>query len=262
MPDYKTIDQLPLELNIRDLGGLETKDGRHVKRGMLFRSSALAFFDEEELKPVRNLGIRTILDFRALKGIQKDPDPKLEGAEYYNKCAAFQNFLDDLNSPGELASLIFDEDQTGNAIDVLVSSYTASLAFSNESYKFMFDCLLAGEVPMLFHCSNGKDRTGVAAMLILLALGIPEEVVKEDYMQSNLNRQPEIDELMERFKMLTGRLGNARSFFTMVGGVLPQSADMLLSEILERYGTFENYMEKEYGFDREILKKFRDMYLE
>ena len=240
MPDYKTIDQLPVELNIRDLGGLAAKDGRHVKSGLLFRSSALAFFDEEELEPVRNLGIRTILDFRALKGIQKDPDPQLEGAVYYNKCAAFQNFLDDLNSPGELASLIFDEDQAGNAIDVLVSSYTASLAFSNESYKFMFDCLLAGEAPMLFHCSNGKDRTGVAAMLILLALGIPEEIVK----------------------LLTGRLGNARSFFTMVGGVLPQSADMLLSEILERYGTFENYMEKEYGFDREILKKFRDMYLE
>lgn len=262
MPDYKTIDQLPVELNIRDLGGLAAKDGRHVKSGLLFRSSALAFFDEEELEPVRNLGIRTILDFRALKGIQKDPDPQLEGAVYYNKCAAFQNFLDDLNSPGELASLIFDEDQAGNAIDVLVSSYTASLAFSNESYKFMFDCLLAGKAPMLFHCSNGKDRTGVAAMLILLALGIPEEIVKEDYMQSNISRQLEIDELMERFKLLTGRLGNARSFFTMVGGVLPQSADMLLSEILERYGTFENYMEKEYGFDREILKKFRDMYLE
>ena len=227
MPDYKTIDQLPVELNIRDLGGLAAKDGRHVKSGLLFRSSALAFFDEEELEPVRNLGIRTILDFRALKGIQKDPDPQLEGAVYYNKCAAFQNFLDDLNSPGELASLIFDEDQ-----------------------------------PMLFHCSNGKDRTGVAAMLILLALGIPEEIVKEDYMQSNISRQLEIDELMERFKLLTGRLGNARSFFTMVGGVLPQSADMLLSEILERYGTFENYMEKEYGFDKEILKKFRDMYLE
>ena len=101
MPDYKTIDQLPSELNIRDLGGLAAKDGRHVKSGVLFRSSALAFFDEEELKPVINLGIRTILDFRALKGVQKDPDPKLEGAEYYNKCAAFQNFLDDLNSPGE-----------------------------------------------------------------------------------------------------------------------------------------------------------------
>ena len=57
MPDYKTIDQLPVELNIRDLGGLAAKDGRHVKSGLLFRSSAFAFFDEDELEPVRNLGI-------------------------------------------------------------------------------------------------------------------------------------------------------------------------------------------------------------
>ena len=115
---------------------------------------------------------------------------------------------------------------------------------------------------MLFHCSNGKDRTGVAAMLILLALGIPEEIVKADYLQSNTCRKEEIDDLMERFNMLSSRLSNARSLFTMIEGVLPESADMVMSEIRERYGTYEDYMEKEYGFDREKLKKFRDMYLE
>ena len=49
---------------------------------------------------------------------------------------------------------------------------------------------------------------------------------------------------------------------TMIEGVLPESADMLMSEILEKYGTYECYMEKEYGFDEEKLKKLRDMYLE
>ena len=48
----------------------------------------------------------------------------------------------------------------------------------------------------------------------------------------------------------------------MIGGVLPESADMMMSEILERYGTYENYMEQEYGFDEEALARFRDMYLE
>ena len=47
MPDYKTIDQLPVELNIRDLGGLAAKDGRHVKSGLIFRSSALAFLTKK-----------------------------------------------------------------------------------------------------------------------------------------------------------------------------------------------------------------------
>lgn len=262
MAEYKTIKQLPIKLNIRDLGGFPTKDGRYVKKGLLFRSSALAFFDEEELSPVRALGLKAILDFRAESGVQKNPDPIIEGAEYYHHCAAFENILDDLNSPKDLASLIFDKDQKGNAIDVLVSSYSASLAFSNKSYGFMFDCLLRGDAPLLFHCSNGKDRTGVAAMLILLALGVLEELVKEDYLRSNENRESEIDDLLDKYKALSDLSENARSFLTMIGGVLPESADVMMTEILEKYGTYENYMEQEYGFEKNKLNIFRDMYLE
>ena len=262
MPIYTSIDQLPVELNIRDLGGIPAKDGRHIKKGMLFRSSALALFNEEELAPVRVLGLKTILDFRSAKGSGKKANPILEGAEYFNKCAGFQNIREDLNSPGELASLVFDEDQKGTLIDVLVSSYTASLAFSNESFRFMFDRLLAGKAPLLFHCANGKDRTGVAAMLLLLALGADEKAVKEDFLMSNLSRKARIDEAMKEYRIISGRSGNARSFLTMLRGVLPEAADMMMSEILERYETYENFMDKEYGFDTDKLEKFRSMYLE
>lgn len=262
MAKYSSIDQLPSKLNIRDLGGLPAKDGRRVKKGLLFRSSALSFFDKDELEPVRKLGLKTILDLRAASGVEKSPDPVIEGATYYNYCAAFENILDDLNSPLDLASLLFDEDQQGNVIEVLVSSYTASLAFSNDAYRFLFECLIKGEVPLLFHCSNGKDRTGVAAMLILLALGVDAQTVTDDYLQSNNNRRLAIEDLKERFQAVSGISTNVTSFLTMIEGVLPESADMMISEILEKYGTYENYMEQEYGFDEKTLNKFRDLYLE
>ena len=262
MSEYKTIRQLPAELNIRDLGGLPTKDGRHVRKGLIFRSSALAFFSDAELVPVRALNLKTILDLRAKSGVEKNPDPLIDGAEYYNKCAAFQNLMDDLNSPQDLASLIFDKDQKGNAIDVLVSSYSASLAFSNESFQFMFDCLLDEKTPLLFHCSNGKDRTGVAAMVLLFVLCVPEEVVKEDYLLSNENRQAKIGNLLNSHQLLSSMLSDAKSFLTMIEGVLPESADMLMSEILEKYGTYENYMKEEYDFDEMKLALLRDLYLE
>ncbi len=261
MLKYTSIEQLPMELNIRDLGGLPTKDGRHIKKGLLFRSSALAFFDKEELAPVQALGLKTILDFRSEDGARKRANPVLEGAEYFNRCAAFQNFREDLNSPWELASLLFDEDQRGNLIDVLVSSYAASLAFSNESFRFMFDRLQAGKAPLMIHCANGKDRTGVAAMLLLLALGVDERVVKEDYLRSNITRKARIDEIMKKYQLISKRSGNARSFLTMIEGVLPGSADMMMSEILERYETYEKFMDKEYGLDKDKLERFRDMYL-
>ena len=67
---------------------------------------------------------------------------------------------------------------------------------------------------------------------------------------------------MKKYEVFASRSDNARSFFTMIGGVLPESADMMMSEILERYETYENFMDKEYGFDTDKLEKFRSMYLE
>ena len=98
MAKYNSIEQLPPELNIRDLGGIPLKDGRYVRKGLIIRSSAPAFFTEEEMEPVRALHLKTILDFRSESGSRKKPDPPVTGADYFNKCAAFQNILDDLNS--------------------------------------------------------------------------------------------------------------------------------------------------------------------
>ena len=92
--------------------------------------------------------------------------------------------------------------------------------------------------------------------------GLSEDLVKEDYLRSNESRELEIDDLIDKFKALSDMSENARSFLTMIGGVLPESADMIMAEIREKYGTYEKYMEKEYGFDEEKLNKFRDMYLE
>ena len=99
-------------------------------------------------------------------------------------------------------------------------------------------------------------------MLVLLALGVEEGAVKEDYLKSSESRKEEINRLLHQFHPLPRLSDNALSLLTMIGGVLPESADMLISEILERYGTFEIFMEKEYGFDSDTLGKLRDLYLE
>jgi hypothetical protein len=67
---------------------------------------------------------------------------------------------------------------------------------------------------------------------------------------------------MKQYDFVSSWMAEARSLLTMIEGVLPESADMMMTEIKERYGTYENFMEKEYGLDEVKLRKFRDMYLE
>ena len=124
------------ETNIRDLGGYESIDGRTVKYGLIYRSCALGLLNPEELILFRQLGVRTILDFRSHKKCALFPDPVFEDCEQISVCAAFENFRDDLNdSPKEFFEMLIDEDQHGNMIATVVSSIHASLVYSNEAYK-------------------------------------------------------------------------------------------------------------------------------
>ena len=69
------------------------------------------------------------------------------------------------------------------------------MLFRNKAYKELFRALEAGETPILFHCSGGKDRTGVAAMLILLALGASDETICQDFVRTNVCRRPELEKI-------------------------------------------------------------------
>ena len=251
------------EMNFRDLGGYRTIDDRMIKRGLIFRSAAPGLMNDEEIGELNRLGLRTILDFRGDKQVRKLPDPVLPGAVYIHECAAFRNIGEDLNySPYDLIEMLADEDQHGStAASAAVASYTAALAYTNRAYEVMFDTLMAGEVPMLFHCTRGKDRTGVAAMLVMLALGVNETTIIEEYVKTNESFQEAIDRRV-REGFLSRISANYRTLMTVMEGVLPESATMFLAEIQERYDNYETFFEKEYRLTPKDLESLRDRYLE
>ncbi len=256
-------DNLHKELNFRGLGGYVMKDGRKIKKGIIFRSGELGRATPEELEYIKHLGIRTIFDFRNAPETHKCPDPRIPGANHVNMCAAFNGMAADFDySPMGLLDLLQDEDQTGNAAATLYSSLTASIAFTNDAYREMFKTLMAGETPLLFHCSGGKDRTGVAAALILLALGADEDTIKEDYLLSNVYLDELIEDRMGKHFLLSKLSDNYRTHVMASEGVIPESVNMLLEEIKERYKTYENFFLNEYYIDGDGLEKLRDMYLE
>lgn len=244
--------------NLRDLGSYQTQDGKHVKKGYFFRSSRLMDFDKEELEILNSLHIKKIYDLRSKEEVKDAPDPELKGAEYIHSSAATRADGTEVNfSP---ATLIAENVYSKESNDEFTHKVYGNLPFSY-AYKRIFEDIVAGNVPILFHCSAGKDRTGIAAILILLALGVDEETAMYDYMLTNEYRKEYIDHFKTVFP-LTRIDGELAGMLLAYEGVTYTNADYSLKRIKEKYASYDEYFEKEYNLDKFALQRLRDLYTE
>ncbi|MEM6709782.1 MAG: tyrosine-protein phosphatase [Pseudomonadota bacterium] len=170
---------LPLEggRNFRDLGGYETSDGQRVRWGRVFRSGAMHKLTAADYEFLGKLGIATVCDYRAEAERQRQPTQwAAEGAEYLT-------FPDPEDTAGSSFMTVFKDPEITPAkvSDAMAAGYASIAKQHAPAYAAMFDRLAAGEIPLAFNCSAGKDRAGMSAALLLTALGVPRETVVEDY---------------------------------------------------------------------------------
>ena len=166
----------------RDLGGIATGDGRHIRRGRLFRSEVLLNLGSDDQAIVGGLGLRVVCDLRSASERATypcmawlDPPPRfmtfnLEGHITPATSPAMERMLE---APAPDA-----------ALQVMMSTYEALPRACVEALRSIFEGLLAGETPLMIHCSAGKDRTGFVSAMLLSALGVPRESVYEDYLRT------------------------------------------------------------------------------
>ena len=171
---------IPLEgvSNLRDLGGYRTEEGRVVRRGLVYRSAALAKLTEQDLAVVTGLGLRTVCDFRGVEESRRAPT-RLGGPRVVPLP------IEPTVGAG-LRDILATREATGEALHaVLERAYVAYALSSTAQYRQLLALVLEGGTPLLFHCSAGKDRTGFGAALLLTALGVPWETVMEDFQATN-----------------------------------------------------------------------------
>jgi protein-tyrosine phosphatase len=169
--------------NLRDLGGYRTGDGRVVRRGVLFRSAALAKLTAEDQGVIAALGLRTICDFRGVEESKRAPTQLAPG---WGAGVRMVPLPIEPTVGAGLRDILATKEATGEALNaVLERAYAAYALSSNERYRAMLDLVLEGATPLLFHCSAGKDRTGFAAAMTLTALGVPWEQVIADFEATN-----------------------------------------------------------------------------
>jgi protein-tyrosine phosphatase len=165
--------------NLRDLGGYPTRTGRAVRRDVLLRSGSMHFLTTRDHDLLQARGIRTVCDFRNEKERTLHPVAWPDGK-------APRIFAADSGRDISVA-LIGDgavptEEEARHTMETL---YLRILHEFNSQYRRMFAEMLGGNVPLIINCTAGKDRTGVAAALILTALDVPRDAVIEDYLLSN-----------------------------------------------------------------------------
>lgn len=163
--------------NFRDLGGYETDHGRRVRSGRVFRSDSLSFMSDEDVRHVTEvLGLRTVVDLRAGREVEQFTHGPLEALPV---TVWHVPIVDETRRDASVWS--------NGEIVALDDLYLMMLERFGHRFVAVLDIIAAGDSqPVVFHSAAGKDRTGVLAALLLLALGVPEDVVVDDYQLTEL----------------------------------------------------------------------------
>ncbi|WP_042463190.1 tyrosine-protein phosphatase [Neobacillus dielmonensis] len=249
---------LPLSgaVNFRDMGGLATIDGRKVKKGILFRAAELTALTAEDISFIETLQLKRVFDYRRQKEAERKPDPPL-GSVVLERIAAISEENIASNMAGNNDGFHTDYYRQFT-VERFLKIYT-EMPIRNPSYKRVMALLKSPEenLPLVHHCTAGRDRTGVGAMLILLTMGVPYETVLDDYLLSNLT-------LAERYETTFEKV---QKFFTpeeykQFTDAFPLREDYLhaaYNAIISNYGDFDSYIAEEFGIaekDRENIKNY------
>ena len=258
--------------NARQLGGYETADGRHVKRDVLLRTAKLSDAPSEELaalKDIYHLGV--VVDFRTLAEREGAPDPEIDGVDNI-----VLDVLDESSRTGAGAAIagIYENGGAEPAevmLNIIRSGCVsermyADMAFdpaAEKGFRDFFRILLenGGQKAVLWHCSGGKDRTGAAAVLLLLALGVNKETALRDFELTNEFLREKIAYMESRATELTDDPEEI-AWVKDLTGVNRKYMEKLLDTLEEKYGSQERYLTEGLGLDRTELEQLREMYLE
>lgn len=253
---------VPLEgaANFRDLGGYRTADGRSVRWGTLFRSDALAELTPEDVKTVRDLGLRLVCDFRSEPEREEAPDrlPENPAPEVLHLGIGGEALL-----PGGLRERLLSGDLEGLELDQLLID--GNRAFASEfspQYAAMFERIGQAEsLPALVHCTAGKDRAGFASATVLRALGVPEETVYDDYLLTNVYTADKVQRqlLMIRiFSLLRTDPDDLRPLLEARRAYL----EAAFTTIEQRHGSFDVYLRDALGVDDQERRSLQALLLE
>lgn len=220
--------------NVRDMGGFKTSHGGVVRRGLIFRSDELSRLTDADVTALSNIGIKTIVDFRS----------KMEIVSFEDRCPHEAKILDLSIDNGDLSKVVDNvDDETGPKLMCEVNRFF--VREHTQVFSCFFELMTSGkDIPLLFHCAAGKDRTGFAAAMFLSSLGVSREDIFRDYMLSIDGTKKKYSDYLKEKPQRTSIFMPRLEYLTAA-----------YEEIESGFGTVDNYLVKSLGVDSDKMRR-------
>ena len=244
--------------NIRDLGGIKSENGT-VKNGAFLRGSHLQQLTDKDIKIlIDKYNVTAILDLRSSREVMERPDVSIPDTIYRH----YPIF-------GGAVKGITHERATEKAESSSKQSSMAALYEEMVSEKYsdnlkrIFTFILnrkAADGALLFHCSEGKDRTGIVAMILLWLLNVPKDEIMQDYLYTNTINEKKAKKSFFLINLFQGdkeHAENVRDAYLAKEEYLTAAIDKIEND----WGNAENFVHKALGIDNQVIENFRIEFL-
>ena len=262
-------------INARDLGGYIMQDGRRLRDGMLIRSAHLADASDEDLQYLSSIPISKVIDFRKDIEMNGKTDRMVPGAEYIRL---------EIDASGKIVSQATEDEKrlfTGNK-QFDVKKFMVMAAFNpmaqriaqqmypnltndpecRKQFKQFFRLILdTANGAILYHCTQGKDRTGFASALILAALGADRDTIVADFDATNRVYEEDVRQCCQNVLLMGGKeneIATVKSFL----GANTDNFIKALESIDREFGSIEAYLKGPIGLTDQDILTLRERYLE
>ena len=252
--------------NIRDLGGEKTKEGKRIIPGKLIRSGKLENVPEKEVNTLEEM-IDTVIDFRSYGEHDREPDVVIPGVEYHH-LPIVEDQTPGITREGEADQDFFGKllNQPDKAMEYMCDLYRNFILsdFSIAQYSRFVRILLEDhDKAVLWHCTAGKDRAGMASVIVEEILGLPRNDIIQEYLLSD-------EYLSEDIKFLTSfikRRANTDSQEADISlgylfGAKREYIDAFYKTVDDRFGSMEDFIKEGLGLSDDEIIKMRNIYLE
>lgn len=252
-----TVD-LAQAVNLRDIGGITAADGTAiVRRGQLYRCAMPNVQDAELIAGLKGLGLRAVIDLRSDGERRKLPAPwSAMGSEYW--------FHENASASGNLTQLLAPSAEPDPVAvrNEMVELYRHLPRSHALSYRTLFQKLAEGDTPLLFHCSAGKDRTGVAAALLLAMLGVSRDDILRDYLATNNFDLRNCFWLRSTDLDMSLHDGPRAAAIAPILSADPDFLAAMFDEMDTGFGSLEAYVAEVLGIDEAMIERIRSHLLQ